>query len=210
MNIADRLVAVAENQQRVYDAGKKKQYDEFWDFFQDYGNRNHYVYAFAYPYWADKVYNPKYTINAYTYGLQNTFNNSAITDTKVDIIVNGQLAGSFANSKIRTIRKLILNNVTTVTNPFGGCTSLRDITIEGEWLISVNFGVCPLSAASIVSVIEALSVSVTVQQTLTLKKSAVESMVFPHTSAQSGITYNSWDELIAPKTADNKWKINTL
>lgn len=47
MSIADKLTQIAENEQRVYDAGKKAQYDEFWDTYQDYGNRKTYDFAFA-------------------------------------------------------------------------------------------------------------------------------------------------------------------
>lgn len=31
MSIAEKLTTIAENEQKVYDAGKKAQYDEFWD-----------------------------------------------------------------------------------------------------------------------------------------------------------------------------------
>ena len=59
---------------KVYEKGRSDRYDFFWDNFQNYGNRKQYVYAFAYSGWK-YVYNPKYTIIAYDYGLQNTFQN---------------------------------------------------------------------------------------------------------------------------------------
>ena len=62
MSIAEKLVTVAENQQKVFDAGKKAEYDRFWDAFQDYGNRTVYTNAFCYDGWNDEIYNPKYTI----------------------------------------------------------------------------------------------------------------------------------------------------
>mgnify|MGYP003296383754 CR=1 FL=1 len=34
MSISDKLQTIAENEQRVFDAGKKTQYDEFWDALQ--------------------------------------------------------------------------------------------------------------------------------------------------------------------------------
>ena len=43
MSIADKLTTIAENEQKVYDAGKQAEYDEFWDIFQDYGNRRYYI-----------------------------------------------------------------------------------------------------------------------------------------------------------------------
>ena len=196
----------SEKISKVYEAGKQKAYDDFWDEFQENGNRIHYVNAFSFFCWTDKIYKPKYLITAKTYGLKNTFNYSQITNTLVPIEVYSQMDGSFTNSKIITIKKLILNNVTTITNPFGGCTNLKDIVVEGEWLKSISFAVCPLTTKSIVSVIEHLS-DTTTEQTLTLKKSAVDAMTFPFTSEQSGITYNSWDELIATKS---NWTITLM
>ena len=47
MAIADSLNTIAENVPKVYEAGKKAKYDEFWDKYQDYGNRTAYGYAFG-------------------------------------------------------------------------------------------------------------------------------------------------------------------
>lgn len=202
--LADFAGKIAE----VYDKGEK----EWWRLFQNNGARNHYVDAFKYQYWTDKVYNPIYPIIAQSYGLQNTYNNSYITDTKVPITVYGQMAGSFTNSSIVTIRKLILNNVTTLTNPFGGCKALKNITLEGEWLKTVSLQDCPLSGQSIINFIEHLSDSA-VDQTLTLKKTAAESIVFPVTSEESGVTYTSWDDEgdeTSLVNAKPNWKISLL
>lgn len=45
----------------VYDAGKKSEYDAFWDAFQMNGNRKNYSYAFASG-WSDDTFAPKYDI----------------------------------------------------------------------------------------------------------------------------------------------------
>ena len=42
MSIAEKLVTVAENEQKVYDAGKQAEYDAFWDNYQVYGNRENF------------------------------------------------------------------------------------------------------------------------------------------------------------------------
>ena len=51
MSIADKLTQVAENTPKVYDAGHIKGYSQaesdFWDVFQDYGNRKFYEYSFS-------------------------------------------------------------------------------------------------------------------------------------------------------------------
>ena len=89
MSIADKLKEVAQNQQRVYDAGYEKSqddiehlnaeleqtlygtdsggkshYDEFWDVYQNYGKRVTYQYAFAgdSPGWTEEIFQPKYDI----------------------------------------------------------------------------------------------------------------------------------------------------
>lgn len=62
MSIADKLTTIAENEQKVYDAGKKSQYDEFWDAFQNNGNRTDYRYAFAYTGWNTTTFKPKHII----------------------------------------------------------------------------------------------------------------------------------------------------
>lgn len=43
MSIAKKLTTVAENQQAVYDAGKKAEHDKFWDVMQQNGTRTDYA-----------------------------------------------------------------------------------------------------------------------------------------------------------------------
>lgn len=107
--IAEKLTTIAENQQRVYDAGfaqgqeqggggdteaaynegfsdgKQAEYDAFWNAFQkdpNYldGNRGHYSYAFAYGGWTDTNYNPKYPIE---YSSANGISNMFTWNTKI-------------------------------------------------------------------------------------------------------------------------------
>lgn len=64
MSIAEKLTAVAENVPKVYEAGKKAEYDAFWDVFQQYGTRRKYDTAFYNPHhgWDGTTFNPKYDI----------------------------------------------------------------------------------------------------------------------------------------------------
>ena len=83
MSIAAKLAQIAENEQKVFDAGyakgreeagesiynegyadgKKAEYDAFWDSYQDYGNRTTtYEYAFARNGWTDVTFKPKYDL----------------------------------------------------------------------------------------------------------------------------------------------------
>lgn len=72
--IAEKLATVAENQQKVYDAGYAagmesgggsggdNHYDAFWDAYQQNGERTDYKYAFNGSGWTDETFDPKYDI----------------------------------------------------------------------------------------------------------------------------------------------------
>jgi hypothetical protein len=75
MSIAEKLQTIAENEQRVYEAGKtkgiedgkKSEYDRFWDDFQLNGTRTVYANAFG-SCWSADIFRPKYPLrptNAY-------------------------------------------------------------------------------------------------------------------------------------------------
>ena len=57
MSIAEKFEVIAD---AVYEKGKQAEYDRFWDSYQENGNKRFYGYAFAY--WNDEVFKPKYTI----------------------------------------------------------------------------------------------------------------------------------------------------
>ena len=60
MSIAEKLQTIAENEPKVYEAGKKAEYNRFWNAFQQNGNKRNYRNAFYA--WIDETYNPKYPI----------------------------------------------------------------------------------------------------------------------------------------------------
>ena len=60
-SVADKLKAIAENTLKVYDAGKKAEYDHFWDTFQQNGERANYDSAF-YGFRNSEIFYPKYDI----------------------------------------------------------------------------------------------------------------------------------------------------
>lgn len=69
---AEKLIQIAENEPKVYEAGKaegieqgkKSEYDEFWDAFQKNGERRDYQDAFSNSLnvWTQKNFKPKYSI----------------------------------------------------------------------------------------------------------------------------------------------------
>ena len=61
MAIADKLKTIAENEPKVFEAGKQSEYDRFWDNFQQNGNRTNYNIAFG-GQWKPEIWKPKYPI----------------------------------------------------------------------------------------------------------------------------------------------------
>ena len=56
------LDGMAEAVPGVYEAGKKSEYDAFWDAYQNNGKRTDYRYGFAYTGWKKENFKPKYDI----------------------------------------------------------------------------------------------------------------------------------------------------
>lgn len=93
----------------------------------------------------------------------------------IDCSAATRMSFTFASAnKLQTVEKLICVETTPFeANTFLNTESLRDLVIEGTIGVSVAFGQSPLSKASLLSVITALSDNVT-GQTVTFCKSAVE------------------------------------
>lgn len=214
MSMADKLTTIAENQQRVYDAGYAKgkaegggdvgiDYDAFWDAFQNNGQAQDYSGAFRRNRFDDTTYDPKHPIvcggsnEAARYMFDN---NTKITDTKVPIDVTALtntavLTQTFccfnagAASALQTIRELRVLATTDYPNTFMNCASLKNITIVGTIGKSISLAQSPLTKESIMSVFNALSTEVT-GQTATFKKTAVD----------AAFSADEWEALKATKT----------
>lgn len=160
MSIADKLTQIAENEQRVYDAGRQKERGDFWDVFQNRGKTMpNYSYAFAQTHWNDENYNPKYKIKP-NYTVDFMFYVSNVTDTKVDIDVTGctNTASVFRKSKIKTIRKYIVKEATTYSYAFRECEDLENITFEGVIGNNIDFSDSPLlTVSSMLNIFEHLN-----------------------------------------------------
>lgn len=157
-NILDTLQTIAENEPKIYDAGRQSQYDEFWDAFQNNGEIiTDGSYAFSGSMWIDEVYNPKYPIrlNAFT----NAFRGSSITDTKVTIDVSHGSGSHFFyfNNKISRIPKLIVNENNVWDQWFQNAVALKELYIEGViGQNKTNLQWSPLTHDSLMSIINAL------------------------------------------------------
>lgn len=95
--------------------------------------------------------------------------------------------------KLVSIDKIILKSdslqIIEETTTFQNSTSLRDIVIEGKIWRSLSFQWCPLSRASLESIMAALTDTVELAQVLTLNKAAVE----------AAFTTEEWETMVAAK-----------
>jgi hypothetical protein len=144
------------------EAGRKAEYDAFWDEFQRKGGEANYYYAFSYDKFNDTNYNPKYDIvcsSGANTSSQYMFLSAPITDTKVAIYANGN-AASYAFSgctDLHTIRKLVVHDSLSYNTTFGGCRALVNISFEGVIGKNISFSVSSLlSDTSIQSIIDHL------------------------------------------------------
>ena len=168
MTLAEKLTAVADNQQTVYDAGKNAQTVEWWKYYQsEYRGqtyqqpRTNYWYAFAGPAWDDGNYAPVYPIIP-TVNAQNIYSYSNITDTKVVIDLSGDTITNCYNmfsyaGKLKTVRLLKVSEKVPMSNHFTECSALENLNMQGTIGKNAYFHWCKnLTVASMKSVIGCL------------------------------------------------------
>lgn len=191
MSVSEKLTIIAENEQNVYNAGKKAEWDDFWDSLQDNGNRTHYAYAFAYGSFNKHNFKPKYPIicteNGYATPAGNSlfrqttdasvtqFYEDMIEEINVPITIMGQ--PQFVFDYMLKLKKIIELNVTVTTtfnSWFRGCEDLEYIrwgsSVIGQ---SLDMYDCKkLDKNSIIDTYTHLSDTAS-DKTLTLSKTAV-------------------------------------
>ena len=75
MTIAEKLTSIAENEQKVFDAGKEKMRSDFWDAYQQQGARAEFSDAFAGHGWTRQTMQPLYNITpSYAYRIFHSHN----------------------------------------------------------------------------------------------------------------------------------------
>ena len=142
MSIAEKLKTIADNQSKVYDAGKKAEYDEFWDNYQDNGNRMNYSNGFA-GYgkgWNVNNFYPKYDMKPDKCGnmfyawedmeKQSLNLTQRLKDCNVtlDTSASTQFSSMFAYSKITHIPTVDLTSASgKITQLFYSCPYLVEI-----------------------------------------------------------------------------------
>lgn len=140
MSIADKLKTIAENEQKVYDAGAKSEYDRFWDELQQNGTRTNYTMAFTTG-WTAGSFRPKYDIipeNGTYLFYANTITGLDLREENfrqqygvaIDLTQATNLAQFAAYSKVKYVGtvKLSANSATGLNNMFAQATYLEGIS----------------------------------------------------------------------------------
>lgn len=152
MSIADKLTQIAENEQRVYNAGYEKgkaeagpsgdsYYDTFWDAYQGNCERTSYLNAFSGAGWNDETFKPKYDFvcgseNSWS-GAYSVFSGTGITDfdaavqrAGVKVTFKGCIQSMFSGSKITKITLDCSNVYAWSAYPFLDCKQLVTAEIQ--------------------------------------------------------------------------------
>ena len=130
MSIAEKLVTVAENEQKVYDAGKQAEYDAFWDNYQVYGNRENYQVAFAGLGWNSETLKPKYPVVS-TYCFEMFRGCGEVDLTKAGVPFDFSQSTSFSNfayaSEITHFGEINTTGSNLLSYTFYNCKKLTTI-----------------------------------------------------------------------------------
>jgi hypothetical protein len=138
MSIAEKLARAKEDVDAVFEAGKKSQYDEFWDNYQNYGRiGTNYNGAFAGTKWTKQTFKPKYDITGFWTCLNMFWANTIGGDLVAHLEEIGGIvldfsdatnAGScFTYSKFTRLGVIDLRKATTAVSVFALMTNLETI-----------------------------------------------------------------------------------
>lgn len=124
MSIAEKLTQIAENEQKVYEAGKQAEYDRFWDEYQQNGGRTDYRGAFCGAGWTEETLLPKYSVKpvraAYMFDsckyegdLDNLFKNRGL---ELDFSGCNDMASLFFQTRIVKVGTIDCSKVSATNN----------------------------------------------------------------------------------------------
>lgn len=152
MSITEKLTIIAENEQKVYNAGKKSQYDEFWDSFQDNGNRTNYNSAFRGTNprvnggWNDTTFKPKYPMCPTNSGSMFYYSNiTNIENTAIDFSNSTNFSYMFQGSPVIYIGVMDVTSCTELDHTFFGgfyIKRIRKMIVNENNVFAYTFRSC--------------------------------------------------------------------
>ena len=114
------------------ETGGDNHYDNFWDNYQNHGNRKNYYHAFAGECWNDEIFKPKYPIKAIR--ADNMFSDGNIKEINVTLDLSectnaGTMFGY--NVVVTTIKDMLVHENLSLENSFRACTVLVTLGMRG-------------------------------------------------------------------------------
>lgn len=138
-SIAEKLVKIAENEPKVYEAGRKTEYDAFWDAYQEQGNRTSYTHAFSNR-WSDATFKPKHNIKPVgTYSADSMFAQSQITDiagimerqnVTFDFSESERFSATFDRTISATLPPIDAKGIKSMSMAFYNAMNLKSLQID--------------------------------------------------------------------------------
>lgn len=227
--------AIDEACTQTYNDGKQAQYDEFWDAFQDSGNRTNYNYGFTGGGWNDQTFKPKYDmVSNHTISM---FQYSSITDLEarmrecgvtLDLSGAANCSSVFSSSRITVIPELTLGRGVTFTSTmFSECSRLhtiRKITLSDGFNVEFNTTFTNCTALENIVFDGIIPKNINMQWCTKLSKASITSIINALSTTATGQTVtlsatavnnafdggstgDEWLNLIATK---NNWTISLV
>ena len=172
-------------------------HNDFWEAYQEKGERKQYTYAFSGVGWDDVSYDPKYTIAATSQCDAMFYNASKITSTKKPIIIDTSSSAYNVFAYCMALKAIpslkITESVPIFTGWFTYCSALEELNMTQDSVISANISLedsFRLNTASVQSILNALQDRTGLSsQTLTLH-ATVGGQLTPEQKAT--ITAKNW------------------
>lgn len=134
MSMKENATIIAENVPKVYEAGKTAEWNEFWDVFQNNGNRRDYSQAFKGENFNSKTFRPKYDLicsevsamfqRSSAIDLAGTLDSLGLT---LDISASPSILQMFQGSGCTRIPVLDARNAISMNYAFGSGAEVREI-----------------------------------------------------------------------------------
>ena len=216
MSIAEKLVQVAENQQRVYEAGKRSEYDRFWDACQQNGNRTNYENAFAGFGWNETTFMPKHPITAST-STYMMFRYCAFTGDLAAHLQNlncslsttgcANFQYAFYGSRFTRIGEVDLQNALYMQSAFGSCTLLETIdkivSAENTAYDASTFAGC--KALKNVTIVGTIGRSFNMKDCVNLSLDSIMSVINALSDTTTGMTITFSGTAVTEALGTGEW-----
>ena len=155
MTVAEQIARAKNDYDEVYAAGKKAQYDDFWDKYQINGTQHDYKMMFAGRGWTNETFKPKYDIVPTT-NATSMFQECSIKGSLKEILdelgisLRGVLVGvsnMFVNTSFTELPELDFSRINYPASTFLNMQKLHTLSIILPTVQKVNwnttFNACP-------------------------------------------------------------------